>query len=131
MMGAPDKPMVVGIETLASSKRSAHAGAKYYRARVIFDIDGTLADISHRLHYLTNLRKPGEYLRGEAKHKHPDWAAFNDAMVNDVPKWPIVALAQMIRGLGHNIIIVTGRPETHRRSNRHPVLRHSIGRCRR
>ena len=69
---------------------------------VIFDIDGTLADVSHRLHHLD----------GEK-----DWNAFFRDMIDDQPVEPISRLARMLH---HNaqagrdidaVLIVTARPE--------------------
>jgi predicted kinase len=69
---------------------------------VIFDIDGTLADVAHRLHHLD----------GEK-----DWNAFFRDMIDDSPVEPIARLARMLH---HNardrrdidaVLIVTARPE--------------------
>lgn len=62
---------------------------------VIFDIDGTLANIVHRLHHI-----------GKEK---PDWDAFNSEMAADVPKEDILVLHEMCTNSGYNIAIVTGR----------------------
>lgn len=43
---------------------------------VVFDLDGTLCDISHRLHHIQ--REP------------KDWGGFFATCVNDEPKWPII-----------------------------------------
>lgn len=45
---------------------------------VIFDIDGTLADVMHRVHYV--------------RSKPRNWPAFNRAMVHDTPNHDIVWL---------------------------------------
>ena len=66
---------------------------------IIFDIDGTLADASHRLHHVTGGRK--------------DWDAFFAAMVDDACHEPIADLyVQLARD--NAIVICTGRPETYR-----------------
>lgn len=62
---------------------------------ICFDIDGTLADISHRLHYW---------------REHPkNWDMFKSEMVNDVTIKPIVAIARNCFAAGHDIILCTGR----------------------
>ena len=66
---------------------------------VIFDLDGTLADTSHRLHFIRS---------AEAGFK-PDWDAFFDACSDDTPLWPFIVLGQELSRAGHPIIIVTGR----------------------
>ena len=66
---------------------------------VIFDIDGTIADITHRRQFIA------------AKPKN--WRAFFHAMDKDVP---IVPMLKLIRSMSSaiNIIWCTGRPEEYR-----------------
>jgi len=69
---------------------------------VIFDIDGTLADIEHRRGYLDGNR--------------PDWARFNAAMGEDTPNGPIVDLYKTLWASGvYDLLIVTGRNERFRK----------------
>lgn len=68
---------------------------------VIFDIDGTLADIRHRRGYLDGDR--------------PDWRRFNEAMGDDTPNVPVVSLYKTLWHSGdYKIEIVTGRNERFR-----------------
>ncbi len=75
---------------------------------VIFDIDGTLAIVRHRLHHL------------EGKIK--DWVSFHDAMVDDPINEAVVWLARHLGEGPHSpnatndyeIIIVTARHEDYR-----------------
>lgn len=62
---------------------------------VIFDMDGTLADIAHRRHHVAT--------------KPKNWAAFNAALGDDRPNEPIVALARILYRSGLKIIICSGR----------------------
>ena len=62
---------------------------------VIFDIDGTLADATHRLHYI--------------KAKPPNWDAFFSKCVHDPVIEPIRDLAHAIASHGYRIILVSGR----------------------
>jgi beta-phosphoglucomutase-like phosphatase (HAD superfamily) len=67
---------------------------------VIVDMDGTLADVRHRLHYINGPEKK-------------NWKRFFEGQVNDKP---FAAIAQRVRALAadHEIVIVTGRPEEYR-----------------
>lgn len=66
---------------------------------IIVDIDGTLADITHRRHHIDRKRKR--------------WGKFFQAMDKDLP---IPEVAARVRQLSqdHTIILVTGRPEDYR-----------------
>ncbi|MEP3421066.1 MAG: hypothetical protein ABJN35_04980 [Erythrobacter sp.] len=69
---------------------------------VLFDIDGTLADIAHR--------RP--LLEGPS----PDWRAFNEAMGDDTPNEPVVSLYKTLwASLEFEVILVTGRNERFRK----------------
>lgn len=62
----------------------------------IFDIDGTLADCSHRLHFI--------------QQEKPDWDAFYKECENDEPINPVLNLLMDLQDAGAYIIFVTGRP---------------------
>ncbi len=61
----------------------------------VFDIDGTLADITHRLHFI----------QGEKK----DWDAFFAACIDDAPIGHMLDLAWYI-GKDHHVVYVI-RPQ--------------------
>lgn len=64
---------------------------------VLFDIDGTLADLSHRLHHI---------------NRHPvNWDAFFAAVGDDAVIEPVRELAQALHGAGYRIILVSGRTD--------------------
>ena len=65
----------------------------------IFDIDGTLADCSHRLHYISG--------------EHKDWDAFYKECVNDKPIMDVMEILWALQESGSKIIYVTGRPITY------------------
>ena len=65
----------------------------------VFDIDGTLADASHRLHLITSKLYP------------KDWEAFFAACVDDKPIWEVITVARALAAAGHTIVYATGRPE--------------------
>jgi hypothetical protein len=66
----------------------------------IVDIDGTIADVRHRLHHI---KGPGR----------KNWKRFFEEMDRDQP---IASMVDYVRELAadHTILIVTGRPETYR-----------------
>lgn len=64
----------------------------------IFDIDGTLANIDHRLHYV----------RTEPKN----WKAFELGYVFDEPNKPVIDAINALHEAGFNIVIMSGRMAT-------------------
>jgi hypothetical protein len=62
----------------------------------IFDIDGTLADISHRLHFIQS--------------KPADWRKFFAACPDDEPIPEVIQVAKSLGGVVH-IMLLTGRSE--------------------
>jgi len=69
---------------------------------IIFDIDGTLADIAHRRTFL--------------EQEKPNWTAFNDAMGEDTPNTPVVSLYKTLWNSGeYDIILTSGRSEQDRK----------------
>jgi|TARA_B110000438_G_scaffold189360_1_gene181000 phosphoglycolate phosphatase-like HAD superfamily hydrolase len=67
---------------------------------IIFDIDGTLMDISHRKKFV------------ESKPK--DWNSFRDETPNDTPIKEVFLTAIALQKAGHNIIIASGRNKSQR-----------------
>lgn len=67
---------------------------------VIFDIDGTLADVSKRLHHI--------------KKKPKDWDAFFREIPQDKAIHSMVRLCNIIYASGIKIILCSGRNEQHR-----------------
>ena len=86
---------------------------------VIFDIDGTLADASHRLHYIV----PAEDTFSEFKK---DWDNFLDQAKNDAPKWDIINILNIYYKAGYIIVLCTGRKESNRADTEHWLARHGI-----
>lgn len=67
---------------------------------VIFDLDGTLADCGHRLHFIQS--------------KPKNWKAFFAGMEHDTPIEPTVKVARKLYVSGGcNLIFCTGRPVSH------------------
>lgn len=78
---------------------------------VIFDIDGTLSDPTHRRHHV--LTKP------------KNWAAWNAGMHLDKPNEPIVALSRILRHF-YSIVLCTGREEAYRQVTLDWLEKHDI-----
>lgn len=96
---------------------------------IIVDIDGTLANIDHRRHFVDpKLNKnynaqsiniwawddphyQTQYFHNETKDKFkPDWKSFNEAMIYDTPnEWCVSIVEIFHRVQEFSIIFVTGR----------------------
>lgn len=71
---------------------------------VIFDLDGTLADNTHRQHVLltrTSLVDP----------KTANWKAFYKACPNDKPIEEAIEICNVLYSRGYKVVIITGRGE--------------------
>jgi len=65
---------------------------------IVFDLDGTLADITHRLHFVKNGKK--------------DWDSFFRGIPQDQPIPTIIDLARtLIKTNEKSVLFATGRPE--------------------
>ena len=67
---------------------------------IVFDIDGTLANIEHRL----------DYVRSKPKN----WKAFDAGIPNDSVIAPVAAAFHALRDAGHTVILASGRNERSR-----------------
>mgnify|MGYP001566526414 CR=1 FL=1 len=79
---------------------------------IIIDLDGTLCDTSHRVHFV--------------KESPPNWTAFFDGCVDDTPNGAVMALYDMVRDSGTAVIFVSGRPATHRAQTEDWLERHGL-----
>lgn len=71
---------------------------------IIFDVDGTLADVQHRLHHLEKEPK--------------DWAGFFSDMKNDPPIKPITELFRLLANVQNEefyLLVVSARPDSYER----------------
>ena len=66
----------------------------------ICDVDGTVADLTHRRHYLDQ--------------KPKNWKMFYANISNDIPILPVIETIQALYVARHRIIFCTGRPEDYR-----------------
>ncbi len=67
---------------------------------VIFDIDGTLADVSERIHHV--------------RKKPKNWPAFFEGMAQDKAIHSMVRLCNILYVSGIQIVLCSGRNEEHR-----------------
>jgi phosphoglycolate phosphatase-like HAD superfamily hydrolase len=81
------------------------------RGLVVFDVDGVLADVEHRLHHLEGPRK--------------DWRAFFAAAGADPPLPTGLELARELAA-DHDLAYLTGRPESLRRVTQRWLSRHGL-----
>ena len=79
---------------------------------VIFDIDGTLADISERVHHI--------------KRKPKNWKAFNAGMAQDKAIRSMVRLCNILYAAGIDIILCSGRNERNRPETVEWLQKHGI-----
>lgn len=79
---------------------------------ICFDIDGTLADLSHRVHYWRDSPK--------------NWNMFKSEMVNDTPIEQICSIARGVWSYGHNVILCSGRGEESRKVTEDWLSEHKI-----
>lgn len=71
-----------------------------YPTTVVFDIDGTLANIDHRRHFVSS--------------KPKNWMAFRRGMANDPVNWDIQFTLLAYKKMGCTILIASGRNEEDR-----------------
>ena len=91
------------------------AASRFVGARAtqcyVFDIDGTLADGSHRVHHILTRPK--------------DWDAYFSKLEDDDL---IVHVAEVCKAVAevYDVVYVTGRPEEHREPTRRWMRRHHL-----
>lgn len=78
----------------------------------IFDIDGTIADNSHRQHFVQQEKK--------------DWKAYNALMAHDTPHWQVIHVARALDLGAHPIVICTGREEVYEEITREWLEIHAV-----
>ena len=79
---------------------------------IVFDIDGTLANIEHRLHFI---KEPEGWYGLPPGAWKPDWESFNSNVKNDLPISEMINLCNtFLSDEDHSVIFATGRMETSR-----------------
>ena len=80
---------------------------------VVFDLDGTLADLTHRVHLVQKGRKQ-------------DWDLFYDLCHEDRPIYELIDVCQALSGCGCHIEIWSGRMERCRAKTEAWLLAYSV-----
>jgi len=79
---------------------------------IIVDIDGTLADVEHRVHFM---------------HTEPkDWRSFNSNMLEDKLNIWCHQIMQAMKREGQEILLVTGRGEKRRLDTENWLHKHNV-----
>ena len=84
---------------------------------ILVDLDGTLCDITHRLHFVKDVEKK-------------DWKSFFEAMVDDVPRQEIMDLCHQFIKEGKEVIYCSGRPDNYRDLTEDWLAKHKAPHCR-
>ena len=71
---------------------------------ILFDIDGTIADITHRLSYVRQTPK--------------DWKGFFNGISDDEPRAVVLEELMKYYSLGHPIILISARPEDYKKETK-------------
>ncbi len=79
---------------------------------IIVDIDGTIADCSHRRVHLAESKK--------------DWNNFFTDMISDKPIIPVIHLIEKLQVHGFKLLFCTGRPEVYRSVTQSWLLQHDL-----
>ena len=80
---------------------------------IVCDLDGTLANIEHRLHHVRE--------RGRK-----DWDAFFRACTEDLPIRNTVRLVQRLHEVGFGVLIVSGRSDVVREETARWLSQHGV-----
>jgi predicted kinase len=80
---------------------------------IIFDIDGTLANCSHRVHHVNGSKK--------------NWPAFMDGIPRDTPHAQVILMNELIaQHSNFDIILCSGRSEDERKTTEEWLLRYGV-----
>jgi len=80
---------------------------------IIVDIDGTIADLTHRLHFIMPPNK---------KRNYP---AFFETMAKDTPKKNVIEIVEHLAKT-YKIVLITGRPEAWRKATQDWLHEHTV-----
>jgi len=83
---------------------------------VIFDVDGTLADANHRLHFI----------KGDKDSGKRNWGAFFREAIKDSPYEHVRLMNHFFDDAGFFIYLITGRPSNLRKDTEDWLAKHNI-----
>ena len=83
---------------------------------IFVDIDGTIADLTHRVHHIAN----------DKSSEQKDWEAFYRDIDKDRPILPTIDLVRTLKAKGWFIILITGRDCARRASTEEWLERHAV-----
>jgi len=76
---------------------------------IVFDVDGTLMNIEHRVKYAKRNLPENDPLDYPIPNPDYDYEKFESEIVNDTPNVEVFAIAHALKEQGHTIIIASGR----------------------
>jgi predicted kinase len=79
---------------------------------ILVDVDGTVVDCSHRLHYIKNGNR--------------NWPAFWAAIPLDTPINHVIRMVQAMKAAGHPIFVVTARDDDRKAVTEAQLLQHGV-----
>ncbi len=109
----------VGKDVIIQMAISSGLYPKPYKGFVLCDLDGTLADIKHRLKYV----KPRQIIMtgsgstaiyGDDPDFKKDWKKFFEGIPNDKPRLEVIDTLMKYEVQGYEIILVSARPDDYR-----------------
>ena len=79
---------------------------------IVCDLDGTLCNIDHRLHFVQYVNKPVEGVPLDCNERpRKDWDSFFAGVPNDTVNKPVLEVLERFQFEGFKIIFSSGRPE--------------------
>ena len=73
------------------------------------DLDGTICDLTHRLHFIGATHD--KFVQYDAATQAKDWEGFHAACSDDSPIWPVITVVRALAAAGHTIVYSTGRSD--------------------
>jgi beta-phosphoglucomutase-like phosphatase (HAD superfamily) len=91
------------------------------RQWAIVDLDGTLCDTSHRVHYAEDARRATNPVARQAA-----WTRFHENCTKDKPIEGVAAIVRAWYAVGHGVVYLTGRTDTYRSDTLRWLMEHRL-----